>query len=129
MQQPRVRNLVPGKRVEAGPGQEPELSGVWKSAAYLVRLPTLSAWGGLVGLLEEGGQMNVEQYAGSLGLYVSTWSPGDGMTRYRFHAYPSDYNAGKELYTAGGLKDAKTWLRGYRQGQINAREALGTVNA
>jgi hypothetical protein len=73
-------------------------------------------------------------YAERLGLGVSTYSPGDGVTRYRF-ARPSDqwdnsskpdrlrreelareYFGCRPLYTALGLKECLTYLRGYENG-------------
>lgn len=59
----------------------------------------------------------VEAFAREVGLYVATWSPGDGWTRYRFYDKPTDYNDGQELMTVAGRKDALVWLRGYRAGR------------
>ena len=59
-------------------------------------------------------------YARKNGVYVETWSPGDGVIRYRFFSEPADYFGGKDsikLYTALGLKEANTWLRGYVRGK------------
>jgi len=49
------------------------------------------------------------------GLVVRTYSPGDGVTRYRFFppGSESDYFSGSELYTALGLAEAVTFMRGY----------------
>ena len=47
------------------------------------------------------------------GLYVDTWSPGDGQTRYRFFTEDLDYFADNGIFTALGFKEAKTFLRGY----------------
>lgn len=58
----------------------------------------------------------VEELAASVGLHVSTWSPGDGVTRYRFHREPSGYNAGREVKTVLGRKDAVLFLEGVRIG-------------
>lgn len=60
---------------------------------------------------------DVEALAREVGLHAATWSPGDGCTRYRFYDKPTDYNAGRELVTVAGRKDALLWLRGYRQGR------------
>lgn len=60
---------------------------------------------------------DVEAYARQVGLHVATWSPGDDMTRYRFYNESTDYNAGRELVTVGGRRDALLWLRGYRAGR------------
>jgi hypothetical protein len=47
------------------------------------------------------------------GLWVTTWSPGDGVTRYRFHAKPGDYNDGSDIGFALGLKEANAWIDGW----------------
>ena len=62
----------------------------------------------------------VETLAREVGLHVSTWSPGDGVTRYRFHREASDYNAGQEVKTVLGAKDALLWLSGVREGRRTA---------
>lgn len=71
----------------------------------------------------------VETTAREVGLYCTTYSPGDGYTRYRFSREDGDYFAVRGIYTALGRKDALTWLEGYRQGRAVVGEALGTVNA
>ena len=57
--------------------------------------------------------------AAKQGLYVGTYSPGDGITRYRFfkspHGRPVSYFSQDGLYTALGLKQAEAWLAGYRR--------------
>ena len=59
--------------------------------------------------------------AQSLNLSVATWSPGDGMTRYRFFQdEDAEYFADEPLYTALGLKEAFTWLSGYAAGKRDA---------
>lgn len=58
----------------------------------------------------------VEELAESVGIHVSTWSPGDGATRYRFHRGDFDYNAGNELATVLGRKNALMWLRAFKRG-------------
>lgn len=60
---------------------------------------------------------SVKSLAREVGLFVSTWSPGDGATRYRFHAEEADYNDGREVKTVLGRKDALLWLSGYRAGK------------
>lgn len=62
--------------------------------------------------------------AESVGIHVATWSPGDGVTRYRFinkRSEPEiewDYFATLHpLYTALGLREASVWLLGYAAGQ------------
>lgn len=58
--------------------------------------------------------------AENVGLFVSTWSPGDGWTRYRFSRVEQDFNAGDGIVTVAGRKDALLWLRGYRAGKVGA---------
>jgi hypothetical protein len=52
-------------------------------------------------------------------LYVGTYSPGDGLTRYRFFrsrgGKPISYFSQDGVYTALGIKEAETWLSGYRR--------------
>ncbi len=49
------------------------------------------------------------------GLYLATYSPGDGVTRYRFFRTPSGYFGPENgIYTALGLKEAYTYLAGVR---------------
>lgn len=52
-------------------------------------------------------------------LGLATYSPGDGLTRYRFFpsGSPSDYFGAAELYTALGVKEALTFVRGYIAGR------------
>jgi len=50
----------------------------------------------------------------SVGLYFDDWSPGDGVTRYRFFTKPDqDYFAGDGLYTALGWKEACIFADGF----------------
>lgn len=58
----------------------------------------------------------LEELAKERGLYVRTWSPGDGQTRYRFFKEPSGYFGPHDgIYTALGLKEARTFLAGVAQ--------------
>jgi hypothetical protein len=56
----------------------------------------------------------LQDYAKTAGLYVSTWSPGDGTTRYRFFDKPGNtyFGPANGIYTALGLKDAWNYLYG-----------------
>ena len=59
------------------------------------------------------------------GLLCCTWSPGDGVTRYRFFREPAtkgqDYfGPGDGIYTALGSKEALTWLDGFARGSAHA---------
>lgn len=57
----------------------------------------------------------LEAAARGVGLYVATWSPGDGVTRYRFftRAGNSYFGPDNGIYTALGLKEAWTFVRGF----------------
>jgi hypothetical protein len=52
------------------------------------------------------------------GLQVYTYSPGDGVTRYRFVLEGADggYFGGSDIGTALGIQQAKLWLAGYAVG-------------
>lgn len=54
------------------------------------------------------------------GLYVTTWSPGDGKTRYRFHVAPGDYHDGSDVGFALGLSEAIAWLDGWLAAKSHA---------
>jgi hypothetical protein len=55
--------------------------------------------------------------AAQLGLHIDTYSPGDGVTRYRVFSAPTDYFAGSGLGTVLGAADLLTFLRGIREGR------------
>lgn len=61
----------------------------------------------------------LEDQATLVGLKVYTWSPGDGVTRYRFSLSPYGYEADSGLFTALGLAEAFVWLKGYRSGRVS----------
>lgn len=50
------------------------------------------------------------------GLFVDTYSPGDGVTRYRFFLTDSDYFSDHGIYTALGWKEAVTFAAGFMNG-------------
>lgn len=56
------------------------------------------------------------------GLHIATWSPGDGITRYRVFNKPSDYFDGYGIAprTILGAKDLVTFMRGYFSACIHA---------
>lgn len=56
---------------------------------------------------------NVKDLAKAAGLYVTTWRPGDGMTRYKFFTHPASYDEGDGVGRAVGRKEAVAFLRGY----------------
>lgn len=61
----------------------------------------------------------LEEYAKEKGLWVATWSPGDGVTRYRFFNKPGNsyFGPGDGIYTALGLKNAWQFAQGYAWGR------------
>lgn len=69
------------------------------------------------------GDNQMETAARAVGLLVTTWAPGDGVTRYRFFratrgARHADYHQGGALYTAMGRKDAMNFLKSYGLGKM-----------
>jgi hypothetical protein len=52
-------------------------------------------------------------------LYVGVYSPGDGVSRYRFirsrNGKPVSYFSDDGIFTALGIGEAETWLSGYRR--------------
>ena len=60
--------------------------------------------------------------AHELGLCIGRWSPGDGVTRYRFFASKDhshlDYFSGDGMFTALGIKEATIFLRGIARGRV-----------
>lgn len=58
----------------------------------------------------------LQDYCKRFKLYVARYSPGDGITRYRFFLYNTDYFSGHGKYTALGLKEAWTYARGFADG-------------
>ena len=72
----------------------------------------------------------IEETCQRIGLHVDTWSPGDGVTRYRFWnrgvmdtpAEELCYFSCNGIYTALGLAEACTFVAGYQHGR--AKEKL-----
>lgn len=67
----------------------------------------------------------IEEMARYVGLIFRTWSPGDGVTRYRFFDGPADNYFAEEdgLWTARGAKEAEVWLRGFTAGRRAGRRS------
>ena len=65
------------------------------------------------------------------GLSIDSYSPGDGVTRYRFFDFPedseraTDYFAGYGIFTALGWKEAITFATGYCRGMERAYASVG----
>jgi hypothetical protein len=57
----------------------------------------------------------LQEDAERLKLYVRKYSPGDGVTRYRFMRKKVSYFADDGVFTALGIGQAETWLAGYRR--------------
>lgn len=53
-------------------------------------------------------------------LNIYTWSPGDGVTRYRVSDKDSFF-AGDGLVTCHGRKELITWINGFFDGFFHAR--------
>ena len=69
--------------------------------------------------------------AESMGLHVSTYSPGGVPTLYRVTEMPRQYFEGGELFTASGPAELLAWLQGYRVGSGMDRwpsQRLATLN-
>lgn len=63
----------------------------------------------------------LEEHCANVGLYVDTYSPGDGVTRYRFDPERPDYFAMRGIYTALGLKEAWAFANGYAYGRASVK--------
>jgi hypothetical protein len=64
----------------------------------------------------------MESAAAAVGLLVTTWAPGDGMTRFRFFKAKrgeryADYHQGDALYTANGRGEAMKFIQSYGIGR------------
>lgn len=58
----------------------------------------------------------IENIANAYGLNLFTYSPGDGVTRYRFARQfdgQTSYFGGDGIVTLLGRKEARLWLLGY----------------
>jgi hypothetical protein len=53
----------------------------------------------------------LREAAANAGLHLSTYSPGDGQTRYRFHEKAASYFSDSGVHTALGLKAAWKFLQ------------------
>ena len=61
----------------------------------------------------------LKEYCRDHGFFMATWSPGDGVTRYRFFTNPGNTYFGPENgdFTALGYKEATAYIAG----RINRR--------
>ena len=57
-------------------------------------------------------QTPVDTRARAMGLFVETWAPGDGVTRYRFFQSAADADYKDPIYIALGRREAHIWLDG-----------------
>jgi hypothetical protein len=75
-------------------------------------------------------QQELRDVARRGGFDFDTYSPGDGVTRYRFFPDPGhDYFSGDGDYTALGYAEAMAYARGRLTGAGYAtREALGKID-
>ena len=60
----------------------------------------------------------LEHQAAVAGLYVAAYSPGDGVTRYRFFLTPRSYFQSDGLFTALGTREAMAFVRGFWSGRV-----------
>jgi len=67
----------------------------------------------------------VRAAAAAARLYVDSYSPGDGVTRYRFMTTDVDYFATNGVFTALGIADALTFAIGAMTGYQQAQEEAG----
>lgn len=68
-------------------------------------------------------KLEIERLAGMAGFHVATYSPGDGLTRYRFFDEPSSYfGPASARYTALGIREAETFALGLAYGATTARK-------
>lgn len=75
-------------------------------------------------------QMDVMRACLHAGLRVATYSPGDGVTRYRFFrdgepGVRVGYYDDGSIYTALGAKEAISFVHGYSMGYSDRREQEG----
>ena len=60
----------------------------------------------------------LEHQAAVAGLYMAAYSPGDGVTRYRFFLTPRSYFQSDGLFTALGTREAMAFVRGFWSGRV-----------
>lgn len=67
----------------------------------------------------------LDESAAACALYVRTYSPGDGITRYRFFTTPATSYFGPHngIATVLGFKAAEQWVYAYRCGYFAAQRA------
>ena len=66
-------------------------------------------------------QDDLQNDARAAGLRFATYSPGDGVTRYRFFREEdksSYFGPSNGVYTALGIREARTWLAGVLRGRV-----------
>lgn len=66
----------------------------------------------------------IEKESSRLGLYVSAYSPGDGITRYRFYTTPKRFFHGDGIFTALGKREALIFLRGIEIGRMEQAKLM-----
>lgn len=61
----------------------------------------------------------LEQRTEDCNLTLTTYSPGDGKTRYKFHSLPGNtFFSSDGLYIALGMLEAMAYIQGYSDGQV-----------
>jgi hypothetical protein len=73
----------------------------------------------------------LSERAAKVGLYVRTYSPGDGVTRYRFFGDPANTYFGPDngVHTALGIGAAHAFVDAFAVGRITQLEVDKTVNS
>ncbi len=64
------------------------------------------------------GKAYLAQRTTDCGLFLTTYSPGDGVTRYRFHTKDVGHFTEQGIYTALGLQAGHTFIDGYELGRF-----------
>ena len=71
-------------------------------------------------------QVVLERAAKEAGLFIGKWSPGDGMTRYRFfeRAGNTFYGPDCGIHTSEGSAQAMEFLTGFCYGRMAGRKEV-----
>lgn len=66
----------------------------------------------------------LKQACEEVNLWIACWSPGDGVTRYRFFEEPGNtyFGPASGIHTALGWAQANLFLTGFAQGYHHAKQ-------
>ena len=70
----------------------------------------------MIEMVETANKEELEWVCREAGFYMTTYSPGDGVTRYRFDSKDEDYFATNGDYTALGIAEARVYVAGRLDG-------------